>query len=193
MRRLACPLALLVLPAALASAAPAPLPRSGTAEAVLGAPNVRDPEAVRQLFLRQLLPQALRSDQVRRLSCLRGERDPSAWLAGRLHVEADGKRNAVRVRLDGCHPREALALLSALVEGYAAARKLECLQLKEYLARRALLRQRLALQGAMAAAAAVQELRLNEAEAALAVPAVIQAPKLVATERGRPGEAPAGR
>jgi hypothetical protein len=193
MCRLTAPLVLLVLLAALADAAPAPLPQNGTAEAVLGGSNARDPAAVRQLLLRQVVVQALRSDKVRRLNCLRGERDPSAWLAGRLKVEADPKRKGVRVRLEGCQPREALTLLSALVDGYAAACRLESREAQEYMLRRALVQQRLALQGAIAARAAAQEQRLREMEASLAVPAVIQAPKLVRSERERPREATPGR
>jgi hypothetical protein len=156
----------------------------GAAEAILGAPDIRQTETVRQCLLRQLLPVALRSEGVQKLTCLRGEKNPSAWLAAHLRVEPAVAEKGVRVRLDGCNPKEALVLLSALTDAYKSSRGTAHDEVREVLMRRALIQQQLILQRAIPAGGlfqiAVQERQL---ELGVSGPVVIQAPKLVGTTR----------
>ena len=78
---------LLVVACAFACAfAPAPPPRSGVAEAVVNGFGA-GPSGVRRRLLEELLPLALRSSKARALACLRGEKDPAAWLGTRLRAE----------------------------------------------------------------------------------------------------------
>jgi hypothetical protein len=98
--------------------APAPPPRVGVAEAVLNSFGGGG-GGVRQTLLAEL-PGALRLEKVRGLPFVRGEKDPRGWLAGRLRAEEVAPGGPVRVRLGGCRPGEALALLTALVDAYEA-------------------------------------------------------------------------
>src|SRR5262245_701542 len=99
---------LIVTAAVLASAfSPAPPPKPGVAEAVLG-PTRRGAESVRRSLL-AALPRALQSEKVKGLSCLKGERTPSSWVEKHLRAEQVAPGGPVRVRLDGCRPNEALA------------------------------------------------------------------------------------
>jgi hypothetical protein len=45
-------------------------------------------------------------------------KSPRDWLNKRLRAEEIAPGGPVRLRLDGCRPKEALALLNALVEAY---------------------------------------------------------------------------
>ena len=111
---------LLVVPAALALGfAPVPPPRTGVAEAVVN-PFGGGAAGVRRTLL-AAVPQALQSGRVAKLNCLKGEKNPAEWVGQRLRAEAVSP-GAVRVRLDGCRPNEALALLTALVGAYESGR-----------------------------------------------------------------------
>lgn len=112
--------------------APAPAPRTGVAEAVVNAFG-GGPDGVRR-SLEELLPAALQSAKVRGLACLRGERSPADWARKRLRVEEVARGGPVRVRLGGCRPEEALALLSALIDAYDAHRRSARLYEVEFLA-----------------------------------------------------------
>src|SRR5262245_21617590 len=100
--------------------APVPPPRTGVAEAVVNSFG-SGPTGVRQAVL-AAVPQLLQADRVKKLACLKVETDPAAWLSKRLRVEELAPGGPVRLRLDGCRPSEALALLEALVEAYEAGR-----------------------------------------------------------------------
>ncbi len=112
---------LLVTAGVLACAfAPVPRPKTGTAEAVFG-PTTGGPEAVRRSLL-AALPRALQSGKVKGMGCIKGEKDPTEWVSKRLRAEEIAPGGPVRIRLDGCRPSEALALLAALVDAYEAGR-----------------------------------------------------------------------
>jgi hypothetical protein len=100
--------------------APAPPPKTGVAEAVLNAFG-GGPDQVRST-LEAMLPATLQGEKVRGLACLKGERSPAEWVRKRLRVEEVAPKGPVRVRLGGCRPNEALALLTALVNAYEASR-----------------------------------------------------------------------
>src|SRR5262245_1056252 len=100
--------------------APVPPPRTGVAEAVVNAFG-SGPTGVRQALL-AAVPHVLQGDRVKRLACLKGETDVAAWLGKRLRAEEVAPGGPVRLRLDGCRPKEALALLAALVEAYESRR-----------------------------------------------------------------------
>src|SRR5262245_58329871 len=112
--------------------APIPAPRTGVAEAVVNAFG-GGPTGVRQAVL-AALPQLLPSERVKKLACLKGEKDPAAWLGKRLRVEEGAPRGPVRLRLDGCRPNEALALLTALVDAYEARHRAGMHELDERVA-----------------------------------------------------------
>jgi hypothetical protein len=99
--------------------APVPPPKSGVAEAVLNAFG-GGPDQVRHT-LEAMLPATLQSAKLRGLACLKGEKVPAQWVRKRLRVEAVAPGGPVRVRLGGCRPNEALALLTALVDAYEAS------------------------------------------------------------------------
>ncbi len=108
---------LLGVAAALACAfAPVPPPRTGTAEAVVNAYGL-GANRVRQMMTRAL-PHLLQSRGAKGMACLKGETNPAAWLGKHLEVKEVAPGGPVRVRLGGCRPEEALALLTALVDNY---------------------------------------------------------------------------
>jgi hypothetical protein len=112
---------LLVTAAALSCAfAPVPPPRTGVAEAVFG-PSGGAQEVRRALLA--ALPRALQSEKVKGLSCLKGEKNPTGWVEKQLRAEEVAPGGPVRVRLGGCRPNEALALLEALVGAYEVIRR----------------------------------------------------------------------
>src|SRR5262245_41612909 len=88
--------------------APTPPPRTGVAEAVVNAFG-GGANGVRQTLL-AALPQLLQSDKVKKLACLKGEKNPARWLDKHLRTEDVAVNGPVRVRLEGCRPNEALAL-----------------------------------------------------------------------------------
>src|SRR5262245_40175857 len=100
--------------------APVPPPRTGVAEAVVNAFG-GGPAGVRQALL-AAVPQLLQADRVKKLTCLKGERDRAAWVGKRLRAEEVAPGGPVRIRRDGCRPSEALALLTALVDAYESRR-----------------------------------------------------------------------
>jgi hypothetical protein len=172
----------LVVAVGLAAAfAPAPLPRTGVAEAVVNSFG-RGAAGVRQSLL-AALPGILQSEQVKGLACLKGERSRANWVAERLRVEEALPVGAVRLRLSGCRPNEALALLSAIVEGYANDRRVRMdVEVREaqFRARR---RQILALAAQGGGVAPV--LLFEEALERRGGPAVIQRPRLVSAGSAR--------
>jgi hypothetical protein len=112
----------LALGCALACAfAPVPPPKTGVAEALLNGFG-GGPDQVRHT-LESMLPATLQSAKVKGLACLRGEKVPAEWVRARLRVEAVAPGGPVRVRLGGCRPDEALALLTALVGAYESNRR----------------------------------------------------------------------
>jgi hypothetical protein len=174
---LTCLTILLALPAA-----PAPLPKTGVAEAVLGPQGLPLPAARRHL-LELAEVEVLYSSKLSQLACLRGEKDPVAWVAARLSVEADPASKGVRVRLGGCQPREALALLSAVVGAYAAehSRKRDRVERLMKVAREE------AAAGGIRAAKAQDLLVLygHLSRRLPAGPAIIRGPKVLAEGHGR--------
>jgi hypothetical protein len=73
--------------------------------------------------LEAMLPATLQGEKLRGLACLKGEKAPSEWVRTRLRVEEVAPKGPARVRLEGGRPNEALALLTALVDGYEANRR----------------------------------------------------------------------
>src|SRR5262245_30909692 len=168
--------------------APVPTPRTGVAEAVVNGFG-RDADGVRQTLL-AALPRMLQSEKVRGLACLRGERNPSEWVGKRLKAEAVAPGGPVRLRLDGCRPSEALALLTALVNAYETGRTTHGEEL--VMARQVQLRVQLQVLAAQQVRlAAVQPagnlpvLVIDEGMARPRGQAVIQRPKLVSDGKGR--------
>ncbi len=163
----------LIVTAALACAfAPVPPPRTGVAEAVFG-PTSRGAQEVRRSLL-SAMPRALQSEKVKNLSCLKGEKSPTGWVEKHLRAE-EASGGAVRVRLEGCRPNEALALLTALVGAYEAGRRAGF----EYE-----VVTRVQLQGGWARGNIV----LNEVNVSAGTqrgPAVLQRPRLVGTGKAR--------
>src|SRR5262245_3630398 len=96
--------------------APVPPPRTGVAEAVVNSFG-SGPTGVRQALL-AAVPHLLQGDRVNRLPCLKGEADPAGWVGKRLRADEVAPGGPVRLRLEGCRPGEALALLEALVDAY---------------------------------------------------------------------------
>jgi hypothetical protein len=105
----------LCLPCA-AQAAPVPPPRLVTAEAVVKPPQGNPRDLAAKLVSAPFLAGVAKSPTA--LGPLRWERDPAAWLAARLKAAVDPDRGTVTLRLEGCPRREAVALLSAVVEAY---------------------------------------------------------------------------
>jgi hypothetical protein len=103
---------------ALGSAAPAPQQRLVTAEAVVAPHKANPREAATRLTSATVLEGVVRSQAAARLACLRGEKDPARWLAARLRVSVDDKRDHVVLRLVDCPRSDAIALLTAVVEAY---------------------------------------------------------------------------
>jgi len=101
--------------------APVPPPRTGVAEAVVNSFGSGH-AGVRQA-MQAAVPQLLQADRVKKLACLKGERDPAGWLGKRLRADEVAPGGPVRVRLEGCRPEEALSLLTALVDAYEAGRR----------------------------------------------------------------------
>jgi hypothetical protein len=186
MRMLIYSFGLLLLIVGSLDSAPAPIPREGAAEAVLGAPLDRDGRSIIRSQLQSLFHEVLRTERVRNLNCLRGERDPHTWLSKRLHVENDKAKKGVRVRLEGCTPREALTLLTAIVEAHSTKHTRERAERQLYVDRRKEVLVRFAaLRNARGAGIEIDEMtnRLRDMEAMLSVPAVIQPPRLVSKGR----------
>src|SRR5262245_10890110 len=150
--------------------APVPPPRTGVAEAVVNSFG-GGPTGVRQALLASV-PHLLQGDRVKRLACLKGEADPAGWLGKRLRADEVAPRGPVRLRLDGCRPSEALALLAALMQAYEDSRRVRRLESLEEL---------LVLQG-QAAHINLNELNLSTAAQG---PAVLQRPELVGSGTSR--------
>jgi hypothetical protein len=173
---------LLVTAVALACAfAPVPPPKTGTAEAVFGTAGGGAQEVRRSLLAE--LPRALQSEKVKGLSCLRGERSPARWVEKQLRVEEVSPGGPVRVRLGGCRPNEALALLEALVGAYEADHRLYLADKEERVAVVRLLR--LQQMRNAQAAGVVLALADGSLERRQDGPAVLQRPRLVGTGKPR--------
>jgi hypothetical protein len=112
--------ALAVCASGAALAAPVPPPRLVTAEAVLKPPKGGSGDLAAKLTSRPLLNSVLRSKAAASLGCLRWENDPHAWLASRLKAGVDSGRGTVAIRLADCPRKDAVALLTAVVEAYKA-------------------------------------------------------------------------
>jgi hypothetical protein len=101
-------------------AAPAPPARLVTAETVVKPLQGGPRELATRLLSAPLAGAAVRSREAVALGCLSGEKNPTSWLATRLRVSVDEVRGTVTVRLVDCPRRDAVALLSAVVEAYKA-------------------------------------------------------------------------
>jgi hypothetical protein len=160
----------------VAPGAPAPLPRTWQAEAVLAGSG---PASAKSLGARLASPaflaQVLRSPKVRSLACLRGVKDPVAWLKAR--IQSDWRQQGVRIRLS-CPSREVLTLLTVIVEqarGSDERRTTALLEEARILA---------AVRGGMQAQQAAQvEVLLQLYSAELRGPTVLQKPQLVRSGR----------
>jgi hypothetical protein len=162
--------------------APVPPPRTGVAEAVFG-PTSRGAQEVRRSLL-AALPRALQSEKVRSISCLKGERSPAKWVEKRLRVEEVSPGGRVRVRLDGCRPNEALALLTALVDAYEASRRAG-VEYEVVLAGAQLQRRVWAARVAQAQGGRINLNEVNVSVGTQGGPAVLQRPRLVGTGKAR--------
>lgn len=120
MPRHAWTLLLALCASGLAYAAPVPPTRLVTAETVVKPLQGGPRELATRLLSAPLAGAAVRSREAVALGCLSGEKNPTAWLAARLRVSVDEVRGTVTVRLVDCPRRDALALLSAVVEAYKA-------------------------------------------------------------------------
>jgi hypothetical protein len=118
MPRYALTLAVALCASHLALAAPAPPQRLATAEAVVAPPMGNPREVAARLLSAEGLATAVRSGGAMSLGCLRGEPKPPAWLAARLSAAVDERRGTVTIRLEGCPSKDAVALLTAVVEAY---------------------------------------------------------------------------
>jgi hypothetical protein len=101
-------------------AAPVPPARLVTAETVVKPLQGGPRDLATRLLSAPLTGAAARSRAAVALGCLSGEKNPSAWLAARLRVTVDEVRGTVTIRLVDCPRRDAVALLSAVVEAYKA-------------------------------------------------------------------------
>jgi hypothetical protein len=165
---------LLVAAALSVAFAPAPPPKTGIAEAVLNAFG-GGPDQVRHT-LEAMLPATLQSAKLGGLACLKGEGSPAEWVRMRLRVEEVAPKGPVRVRLGGCRPNEALALLTALVQAYEDSRRTSRLESLEEL---------LVVQGLAARGGRINLNELNLSIGRQDGPAVLQRPGLLSTGTSR--------
>ncbi len=169
---------LLVAATALACAfAPVPPPRTGVAEALFS-PTGRGAESVRRSLL-AALPRALQSEKAQGLNCLKGEPNPAEWVGKQLRAEEVTPGGPVRVRLAGCRPSEALALLTALVDAYESGRRSRGLDQEELVAGQ--LRQRLVVARGGNGGVIVTERTVTRRRGA----AVLQRPRLIDSGKSR--------
>jgi hypothetical protein len=105
-----------------ALAAPVPPVRLVTAEAAVKPPRGNPRELAAKLTSAPFLDGVAKSRPVvlGRLGGLRYEKDPASWLAARLKADVDTDHGTVTLRLIDCPRRDAVALLSAVVEAYKA-------------------------------------------------------------------------
>jgi hypothetical protein len=103
-----------------AGAAPAPLGPTDQAATVVTLTGPASTAQARQeletlLKSSAVLQAAVRKPAVARLDSVKRAPDPTRWLASRLKVSPAGGDGKVRVAVGGCAPREAVALLEAVV------------------------------------------------------------------------------
>jgi hypothetical protein len=118
MPRHALTLAVALFAPALAFAAPAPAVRLVTAEAVIVPLKGNPREVAARLTSTSALTSVARSPAASRR--LAGVSDPTRWLGSRLQASVDEKRGAVTLRLADCPGKDAVELLTAVVEAYKA-------------------------------------------------------------------------
>src|SRR4051794_20080738 len=82
-----------------AEGAPVPPARVGTAEVVVALMGANPQEVVQKLRSRAVLDAIARSDEARRLRCVRLDKDPGAWLATRLKTSVDEKLGVLTIRV----------------------------------------------------------------------------------------------
>src|SRR5690348_10341405 len=70
---------------------------------------------------RRVLEMALRDQEVGRLSVVRGQTDPAAWLARSLEVDYDLAPDLMRLRLNGGKPDELVRVLNGVVNALCRA------------------------------------------------------------------------
>lgn len=186
MRTILYSLALLGLSALFVQAAPAPSPRQVAAEAILGAVPTWTPLVARsqiQANLQAILPNVISSSKVRQLTCLRGETDPVNWVLRHLQFEHDASKKGVRVRLEGCHPREAMTLLTAIVNAHSARMEEQRRGFTETNLNQQLLMQRIAIRGRGVPRIVQMKTETTFDHQLFHAPAVIEKPKLVTSRR----------
>lgn len=118
MPRTAWTLALALSATHAATAAPVPPPRLVTAEAVIRPMRVSPQDFAARVVSATFLDGVAKAAGVK--GGLRWGDYPVPWLAARLTATVDADRGTVTLRLADCPRRDAVALLSAVVEAYKA-------------------------------------------------------------------------
>jgi hypothetical protein len=128
-------LALLAVSLAIAAPAPAPAPANEVAYTIVRIyrpakdarlqPGQQALLSSQQAVLRSgpLLRAAVARPEATDLPCLRNQPDPIAWLKRRLTLTTKSGPGTVRLSVSGCQPREAEALVGAVVDTYLGLRK----------------------------------------------------------------------
>jgi hypothetical protein len=108
----------LALSGSLALAAPAPFTRE-VADAKLNLRGSALEKVTETLLSNQFAKEVVKDQRVLALSCLKGKPNAEEWLRGRLKVKpSDG--SSVRLCLEGCPAKEAVVVLSAVLDAYVA-------------------------------------------------------------------------
>jgi hypothetical protein len=99
-----------------ALAAPAPMPRE-VADARVHLQTLSLAKVTDTIRAKTFAREVLKDSRIRGLSCLKGKANPEGWLLARLKVRPANKGSA-RISMENCPPKEALVLLSVVLDGY---------------------------------------------------------------------------
>jgi hypothetical protein len=115
MRSFLSSFALFLAAASLAQAAPAPFPRE-VADVKVRLKGLSLAKVTDDLRARSFALEVLKDKRVLNLACLKGRADQVRWLNARMKVRSSG--DGLRITLENCPSKEAVLLLSAVVEAY---------------------------------------------------------------------------